>query len=252
MVYSDDDGLTWSFPREITKMVKRPQHVTSIAVGPGVGIQIRRGKYKGRIIMPFNQGPWGHWKVYAAYSDDLGKTWKYGDTAPRIEKGHGNEVQVVELSDSTIMLNTRTQDAGKCRGTAYSFDGGQTWSPIKNDANLIDPQCQGSIVRYTDPLDGRQSRIIFSNPCSSKKRVNGTVYLSYDEGKTYPVKKIIYPDSFAYSCLTVLDDLTIGCLFERDGYSKVTFTRFTLDWLTDGSDSIELCRQQANGANNLY
>ena len=70
--YSDDDGATWSNPVEVTRQVKRPTEVTSTATGPGIGVQLARGKYSGRILMPFNQGPYGQWKVYAVISDDHG------------------------------------------------------------------------------------------------------------------------------------------------------------------------------------
>ncbi len=63
--------------------------------------------------------------------------------------------------------------------------------------------------------------------------------MSYDEGRTWPVAKTIYSGSSAYCCLTVLPDRSIGCLFERDNYAKITFARFSLEWLTDGEDRIE-------------
>jgi sialidase-1 len=67
--------------------------------------------------------------------------------------------------------------------------------------------------------------------------VNGTVRLSYDEGESWPVSRTVYPGSFAYSCLTVLPDGTVGLLYERDDYGKITFARFDLAWLTNGQDS---------------
>ena len=63
-----------------------------------------------------------------------------------------------------------------------------------------------------------------------------TIRLSYDEGKTWPVAKVLYAGSAAYSDLVVLPDGEIGCLYERDDYRKITFARFTLGWLTDGKD----------------
>jgi sialidase-1 len=236
VVYSDDDGRTWSAPREVTRSVKRPEKATSIASGPGVGIQLRRGPHRGRLVAPFNEGPWGGWSVYAVYSDDGGATWRYGDTAPDGPPGRGNEVQVVELADGTLMLNARSQGGARCRKVAWSRDGGGTWSALADDPALIDPVCQGTIVRHGDPLDGQQSRLLFANAASATQRVNGTVRLSYDEGKTWPVSRTVYAGPFAYSCLTVLADGTVGLLYERDGYRKITFARFNLAWLTNGRD----------------
>ena len=236
LTHSDDDGATWSEPRDLTRFVKRPTHVTSLASGPGVGIQLRRGPHKGRIVFPFNQGPWGEWKVYAAYSDDGGETWAYGETAPDGAEGRGNEVQMVELADGSILLNSRSHGGTKCRRTALSKGGGQTWSPLADAPALIEPCCMGSIVRCSDPLDEKKSRLVFANPASTESRVNGTIRLSYDEGQTWPHSRSIAQGSFAYSCLTVLPDGTIGCLYETDGYGRIVFARVRLDWLTRGQD----------------
>ena len=235
VVYSDDDGLNWSIPQEITQQVKRPTYVTSIAGGPGIGIQLRNGQYAGRIIMPFNQGPYGNWKVYAVYSDDLGHTWAYGDVAPEID-GSGNEVQMVELSNGSIMLNSRTSSGLKFRKVATSTDGGITWSGLLNETELKEPKCMASVLRYTDGFDGEQNRILYAGPNSQSSRVNGTVHISYDDGETWPISRQIYAGGYAYSCLTKLADDRIGVLYEADGYSKIAFARFTLKWLTQGED----------------
>lgn len=240
MITSDDDGLTWSSPHDITREVKRPTVVTSFSTGPGIGIQLRRGPHKGRIVMVTNQqGPRHQWNLFAIYSDDGGDTWTYGELAPNTTKGWGNEVQAVELVDGSVMLNARVQGGNKCRKIATSADGGQTWTPLREEPTLIEPVCQGSIFRLSDPLDGRRSRILFSNPASRTGRQNGTVRLSYDEGRTWPVSRVICPGSFAYSSLTALPDGTIGCLFESDNYQRIRFARFTLDWLTEGKDTWE-------------
>ncbi|MCP4642780.1 MAG: exo-alpha-sialidase [bacterium] len=239
---SDDDGLTWTTPKDITSMVKRPTGATSIAGGPGIGIQLRRGPHKGRILVPFNEGPKTEFRVYAVYSDDLGETWAYGDLVPEAPKGHGNELQFVELVDGSILLNSRSRGGDKRRLTAISKDGGITWSPLENDPTLVEPECMGSIIRYSDPLDGKRSRLAYAGPNSQSERENGTVWLSYDEGKTWPVSKTIQPWPYAYSCLTVLPDGMIGCLYEtgfNESYERIDFARIPLEWLTDGADSGE-------------
>ncbi|MFQ5808881.1 MAG: exo-alpha-sialidase [Armatimonadota bacterium] len=236
ITHSDDDGQTWAEPREITRQVKPPTKVTATPVGPGVAIQLRRAPYAGRIVMPFVHQIWPLREVCVAYSDDRGDTWLRSEYAARGSDGTGAEVQVVELTNGDVMMNVRSMGGNKRRKIAISKDGGETWSGLLDDPTLIEPQCQGSILRYTDPLDGRKSRILFANPASTEGRENGTVRLSYDEGKTWPVSRVIYPGGYAYSCLTVLPDDTIGLLYERDGYAAITFARFTLEWLTDGED----------------
>jgi sialidase-1 len=222
LIYSDDDGATWSKRREITRQVKRPTFATSIASGPGNGIQLRSGPHKGRILMPFNQGPVNRWKTYAAYSDDLGDTWAYGEVAFEQDPGYGNEVQLVELSDGKVMLNSRIQGGHKCRKIGYSVDGGVNWTGLVDEPQLPDPVCMASIIRISSsPLI--PAPIVFSNPASETDRTNGVVRISYDDAKTWTVYKPVYSGSFAYSHLADMGNSRVGLLFERDEYSKISF-----------------------------
>lgn len=243
IITSDDDGVSWSKPRDLTKETKREQVVTTVAGGPGIGIQLRHGKHAGRILFPFNEGPFGVWNIYAVYSDDKGKTWRMGKVAPGalIDAGKDkktstvNEAQLVELKDGSVRFNVRRWAGKAVRKTCLSDDGGVTWSEVEDMPDLADPGCMASVIRYTDPADGGRSRLLYSGP-QSTKRENGTVLLSYDEGKTWPVKRVLCEGAFAYSCLTALSAGSIGCLYEADGMSKIVFARFTLDWLTEGQD----------------
>lgn len=228
---SSDEGQMWSKPQEITATVKRPTGATSLASGPGIGIQLMWGFHSGRILIPFNQGPPGHWQVYAAFSDDHGKTWHYGDLAPEDQYTGANEVQMVELADGQVLLNARNQAGSHQRRVAYSHDGGQTWSTLADEPLLIEPKCQASLIRHSLDADPHHDVLIFSNPASTQARTNGTIRLSVDEGKTWKSSRVLYPRSFAYSCLVSLDSSTVGCLFERDGYSKISFQTMTLDWI---------------------
>nr|MDO8088186.1 sialidase family protein [Candidatus Sigynarchaeum springense] len=231
-MHSDDDGATWSSPRDITRQVKPPAPATSLASGPGIGIQLRRGRHAGRLLMPFNCGPYGKWRVFCAFSDDAGETWHRGQFAPEPGPGHANEVQVVERVDGTVLLNARNQRGAKRRKVATSSDGGETWSPLAVDGTLIEPVCQGSIIRHLDPLDGEKSVILFANPASEARRENGAVRASFDEGKTWPVAKVIEPGKFAYSCLGTMPDKRVACLYEtgdKSGYEKVVLASFIME-----------------------
>jgi sialidase-1 len=228
---SDDDGQTWAPPVDVTAQVKRPTVATSVASGPGIGIQLRAGPHAGRVLIPFNQGPPGHWQLYAAYSDDGGHSWKYGDLAPSGTDGRGNEVQMVELSDGRVMLNSRPSSGKRDRKVAVSADGGQTWSELRDDPTLPDSQCQGSIIRDDAPGGG----LLFVNPGVRKGRLNGTVRLSTDDGATWSASRLLVPGDFAYSCLAVLPDGSVACLYETDNYGRINLVRFTLDWVRAGA-----------------
>ncbi|MEM7307414.1 MAG: sialidase family protein [Planctomycetota bacterium] len=215
LVHSDDGGRTWSTPRDVTRQVKRPARVTSIASGPGAGVQLREGPHAGRLVLPFNEGPFGAWRVYAAWSDDGGESWSYGEPAPAGSPGHGNEVQVAELPGGRLLLNSRSHGGAKCRKVAVSEDGGATWSPLVDEPKLPEPQCQASLLRAGE-------RLLFLNPASRTGRFGGRLRRSDDWGATWTDGLLLYPGSFAYSCLAELEGGRVACLFERDGYARIS------------------------------
>jgi sialidase-1 len=163
---------------------------------------------------------------HVIFSDDGGKTWKLGG----VVGPNCNESQAVELADGSVMLNMRSYQANNHRFVAVSKDGGESFTKPVEDKELIEPVCQGSILR----LPGAQGGILFANP-ASKKREKLTVRLSRDEGKTWAVAKELNAGPSAYSCLTVLPNGEIGCLYERgdkNPYQTITFARFPRTWFT--------------------
>ncbi len=233
LVYSDDDGNTWSDWRDITAETKRPEYVTSIASGPGNGIQLKRGPHAGRIVFPMNQGPYEDWRGYAIYSDDQGETWHYGDVAPNGDTGMGNEVLMAEMNDGSVRLNSRSHGTAKLRKTAVSRDGGEVWSALEDVPSLIEPRCNGGFIRVDGP-DGPV--MIYSGPNSNKAREKGTLHLSKDDGATWTVSRQLVPGLFAYSALTVLNKTTVGCLFEtgeNDPYERIQFAPIKLSWFSE-------------------
>ncbi|MBI5760424.1 MAG: exo-alpha-sialidase [Planctomycetales bacterium] len=222
VTHSTDEGVTWTNPVEITKDVKQPDW-TWYATGPGVGIQTRSG----RLVIPCDnkvavtKGRQSH----VIFSDDHGQTWKLGG----VVGPNCNESQVVELTDGSLLLNMRSYEANHRRLIATSRDGGVTWSAPKEDRALIEPVCQASIIR----LPGDKPRLLFSNPASTK-REKLTLKLSLDEGKTWPVVRELHAGPAAYSCLTVLPDQSVGCLYEcgdKSPYDVIRLATFPQSWL---------------------
>ncbi len=232
VIYSDDDGATWSSPRDIGADLRRPEWLY-LASAPGNGIQLRSG----RLVAPVYVATRDDRRVsLALYSDDHGATWRLSD--PVAGKSLG-EPQIVELADGTLMMNARQTSGGGRRAIAFSHDGGATWSEAKDEPQLPEPACQASFIRYTRLADGDdKNRLLLCNPADAKKRVRMTVRLSYDEGKTWPVARVINPTFSAYSSLAVLPDKSVGVLYERDPRITITFARFTLEWLTNGEDAL--------------
>lgn len=225
---STDDGLTWSAPEDITRSVRRPD---AISVGsPGVGIQLEHGPHKGRILLPLYEvmPPTGRrLQCYncAVISDDGGVSWRLGARVPEAgPKGEADECQLVELSDGTVVMSARQAD-GKFRKGTRSRDGGETWEPRQDAPDLVAPPCMGSILRTA--ATGETGVLLASVPNTlDGKRENGTLFVSWDGGKTWPEKRVLYPGEFAYSCLTNMPGGRIGCLFERDDYARITFAVF--------------------------
>jgi len=231
MTKSTDDGASWARPVEITKTVKAANW-TWYATGPGVGIQLKSG----RLVIPCDN------KVavttarqsHVIYSDDHGANWKLGGgVGPNC-----NESQVVELADGSLLLNMRSYQANNRRMISTSRDGGLTWSRPVEDGTLIEPVCQASLLRYDWGDSAQAPLLLFSNPASTR-REKMTVRVSYDQGKTWPVAKQLHGGLSAYSCLTVLPDKSIGCLYERGEksiYERISFAVFPLAWLTNSPD----------------
>jgi sialidase-1 len=231
-MHSQDDGATWSRPVEITASVKAPDW-SWYATGPGIGIQTRSG----RLVIPANhaEAKSGIHRSHMFFSDDNGKSWTLGASA---DPGT-NESQVVELADGRLLLNMRNHPAKpeNFRMIAITEDGGKTLSPAAPDRTLIEPPAQASLIRFSTAQSQDRNRLLFANP-ASRSRERLTVRLSYDEGATWPVSRVIHDGPAAYSSLVVLSDRSIGVLFERGDrspYERITFARFPLEWLEHGS-----------------
>ena len=207
--FSTDDGHSWSAPKQITDDVK-PADWTWYATGPGRGIQLEQGRHKGRLVIPCNHVVAGTNQSFShvIYSDDGGKRWKLGGIA----QDSTNESTVAELGNGDLLLNMRGSGRRKARQVALSTNGGKRWRHGYSDTTLIEPVCEGSLIRYR--FAGKKDCLVFSNPANRTARRNMTVRISYDDGKTWPVQQPLYEGPSAYSCLTVLPNGNIGCLYE--------------------------------------
>ena len=218
VIASDDRGASWSEPRDVTEGTKRPSGVTSVASGPGAGVQLRHGPHAGRLVMPFNEGPFGAWRTYAAFSDDGGDSWRMGQPAPEGSPGRGNEVQLAELADGSLLMVARQFDGARRRKVTRSTDGGETWSPLVDQPELIDPSCMGGIARIDTPSG---PLLAVTGPGDERRRMAGTAWISADGGATWPRTIAITDGPFAYSVPVALPDGRFGVLWERDGTGTI-------------------------------
>ena len=232
---SMDNGQTWTEPKDITDELYGTQCDNEVSrtwwsafFASGNGLLTSTG----RIMFVLAVRDTEEWAAcnYVVYSDDDGETWQIsGRASPR-----GDEAKAVELTDGRILMSIRHEGE---RWYNLSEDGGVTWRPETSAwTDLVATACDGDIIRYSSVKDGGKKDILLHSLPAPERRENVTVYVSYDEGETWPVSKVIVPYASAYSSLCVLPDKTIGMYVEESngdslGYSMV-FYNFSLKWLT--------------------
>jgi len=221
---STDDGLSWTEPMNITRQVK-PESYWLMVPAPGAGITLDDGTV---LIPSEGRDETGNQFSTIIYTRDGGKTWTAGTPAYT----NANECMAVQLSDGSIMLNARERsNRGKTEGNgriiATTSDMGKTWTrhPTSQCA-LIEPACQGSLLKhvYTDPKGNATTLILFFNPSSTTTRDNFTLKCSIDDGMTWPEEYWIQFDcnnGCGYSCMSTIDNDTIGILYEGSGANMV-------------------------------
>lgn len=242
MMTSVDGGKTFSQPVDITPYYKKNTDGIFLGVGPGVGITLKSGKYKGRILAPcYVLG-----KALVLITDDDGKTWRRNraDFCENID-----ECQLVEMPDGKVFCFGRPKGGGKIP-LSVSYDGGETFKKLPSVEPHV-PQCQRSVVSIPENFvlpdglinDGRFILLATPTGHSGKDvtRTDGKVFLGRidDEKiswlKTYNITDSDkysafgkYSDFYAYSCLSVLDDNTVGLLYEAYPSGYITFAKFLL------------------------
>ncbi|MGL5919509.1 MAG: exo-alpha-sialidase [Bacteroidales bacterium] len=241
MVTSDNNGITWTKPVDITHFFYGPESEVQetkdwdaffITSGRGLCTQDNQVLFAIPTRVRGRKGL----STYTIGSADEGKTWKVMDLkepATRI----GDESKITQLNDGRLLMSVRRHNKrdvvyGKLENKEIIWD-----KPARHE-DLTDPFCNGEIMVYSSTQNGDDKNRMIHSLCDAKDRSNVSVLLSYDEGKTFPIKRTICPTTSAYSTLCVLEDGTIGCYYE-DGPEKMdmVFVRFSLDWLTNGKDS---------------
>ena len=218
------------------------------------GITLKYGEHAGRLIRPTRSYTGGNQREFwpdhytnAIYSDDGGNTWHTSDPFPAYGTG---EATLEELSDGRIYYNSRRHLSTdglnpRKRHIAWSYDGGKTWEDLSVSEELPDGDqhrdygLMGGLVRL--PLDNHDI-LLFSNIESPEGRHHGTVWASFDGGKTWPVKRLVEEGGFAYSSMAAgrkgtLSEGWIYLMYEGgDPYGYAYVARFNLAWVTGGLD----------------
>lgn len=226
---STNDGLTWSSPVEISSSCMPDQRVV-IATGPTHGIETSSGI----LLIPVWMVPIGNTTsltshhpsiVSTLYSLDQGSTWHMGEC---ITTGviNPSETIITELSTGQIMLNMRNETGHFCRAITVSDTGYSHWSPVFYDNKLIEPICNASMINYN------KNTLLFVNPSHKKERVNGTIRVSFDDGKTWPFSHTFQKGYAGYSDICVTPDGKIHIFMETDPLFSISHFQLTLNDIT--------------------
>ncbi|MGW9173402.1 exo-alpha-sialidase [Streptomyces decoyicus] len=265
--YSDDDGATWSAPRDLTAAIRPPQWNSWYATGPVHGIQLTRGRHAGRLVFGINSESYAANRVTAnhaalVHSDDGGATWKVGalDTWPVAADGtfrqKPSEMTLLERSDGSLYVNGREQDGTDLghRTAAVSRDGGSSFAaPFRAIPDLYAPMVQGSALRLTHPHGGR-GRTLFAAPADPDRRRTMTIRSSWDEGRTWEGVDRgarVATDWSGYSDLVAISGDVTGLMYEGgavDARDEIRFARFTEGWLGPRRGPDPTTRDAAPGA----
>lgn len=253
MSYSDDDGKTWSAPRDITPGLRK-DWMKFLGTGPGTGIVLRNGPHKGRILIPvYTTNNVSHLNGSQSsrviYSDDHGKTWHAGEAVNDNRQVDGQKIHsstmnnrraqntestVVQLNNGDVKLFMRglTGDLQ----VATSKDGGVTWEKdIKRYPQVKDVYVQMSAIHT---MHNGKEYIILSN-AGGPNRENGMVHLARVEENgelTWLKHNPIQKGEFAYNSLQELGNGEYGILYEhtekgQNAYT-LSFRKFNWEFLS--------------------
>ncbi len=218
LVKSEDDGLTWSEEINITSQIKDPKWQLMLQ-GPGKGITLKDGtlvfpaQYKDENEIPHSTIIW---------SKDHGKTWQIAPGA----KDETTEAQVIERNDGSLMLNMRDDrnrtDTTITNGrSVYTMDklGGSWKKHASSRTNTLqESNCMASLIKEDFMVNGQMKPLVlFSNPNTMKRRNHISIKVSFDDGETWDLDKTLLLDEGegrGYSCMTKVDDHTVGILYE--------------------------------------
>lgn len=212
LIYSDDDGATWSKPVSITSQAAPGKNWRILFQGPGAGITMRDGTlvFPAQFIDSDRQ-----WFSTIVWSRNHGKSWTAGTGA----RPGTCEAQIAELNDGSIMINMRNFQ-GRARSVAVTSDLGKTWTEHSSSLKALpEPICQASLLKLRSVKDGdSKDLLVFCNPNSTKSRTQMSLQFSEDEGKSWPKKILLNRNpGNGYSCLEQIDRNNLGILYETSG-----------------------------------
>ena len=239
---SGDEGATWSEPKLVVAapgyFVLNNDRVIQTANGRLI-VPVAFHRSRGTADEERSWDPRGIVLWYL--SDDEGATWREAATwwaIPVPSESGLQEPGVVQLADGSLFSWARTD-----QGAQYGFhsqDGGETWSAPQATA-LQSPVSPASIKR----LPNSSALLAIYNdhsgrfPFAAGRRTPLVAAVSSDNGKTWPLRKLIEDDSNGWYCYTAVhfvDDafLLAYCAgYPGHNLDRLRIRRIALSWLQD-------------------
>ena len=268
---SNDNGKSWK-SSQIKILPDRNGKIPSMHMNEH-GITLQKGKYNGRLIRPSryynaknsserkslykSKKMWEGQYTNAIYSDDGGYTWSV--SAPFPANGTG-EAAIIELNDGSLYYNSRRHyyndgNNHRMRLIASSINGGENWDNMYISSALPDGPKNSDYglmagldrIPYTE-----QDILIFSNVDSDNEEKNGMIWISFDAGMTWPLKKSIDKGKFKYSSIAVGRENTpsegfIYILYEfgdfKDNYAGAKIAKFNMSWILEEKEIDNFIKQ---------
>lgn len=235
VIRSHDGGRTWTAAVDVTSQLWGDKAVNpecrrykASFFASGNGLVLTRGEHAGRILFvaAMCRDSVNVLDNFVVYSDDDGHTWQVSSKAFTA----GDEAKLVELVDGRVLLSVRQHGA---RGFNVSSDGGATWGSQGVWSEMTTNACNGDIVRYAAVDKGDSCNILLHSITNSMRRENVSIFVSYDEGRTWQDPVTLYKGPSVYSSLTVLNDGTIAAFIEKNpkGPCELWFQHFNFSWL---------------------
>ncbi|MEU8706877.1 sialidase family protein [Streptomyces sp. NPDC048565] len=246
MIWSDDDGATWSGPEDVTPQVKE-SWMRFFGTSPGNGIQLARGEHRGRVLMPvyYNHEEGRTFSCAAVLSDDGGRTWRRGSSpndgrvldgvelsSRDLPDGRASlyESVLVEGADGSVHLYARNQHPSGRVAHASSTDGGESWGEVGFESQIPEIFSQPNAIAVT--LDDGREATVFANASQLLPfRGRGVLRMSFDDGRTWPHNRVLNPRHHVYQSMAQLPDGRLAVLWERE-WQGLFLTVLPLSWLT--------------------
>lgn len=219
ITYSDDDGKTWTEPRELTahRFTDAVHGLVdslgfwSVFATSGRGLLMPDG----RIMFAANCiGQPNTYTIdcYMLTSADNGESWQLGrQCAYRA----CDESKLAMMNDGSLLLSVR-QDGN--RGFNRCGSDGESWQQQWRTADMTGNACNADMMYYSRETDGEKD-IILHTLINDRERKNLTLYRSTDKGMTWHELMNIQPGGAAYSTMVKLPGGDVAIFYEDDSYS---------------------------------